>query len=880
MPILKRLNLLPKLILLFISIGLLPLLIVSSINSFQSAELLMNNVIIEERTHLQNVAETISRFFDTATSDILILANSTTMKTLASAIAESRSLVLQQAREMLEDDFITLIERRLVNDERVYQQVRFLTADGFEFVRVDNLSSGIRPARGFNLNSRTNRDYFTIPNTLPPDQIYISPIELVEEFGRLQTPYIPVMRYSTPIYAGDVFVGVLVTDVRMNGFSPLINNTLSPDTISFLVDDAGYYLIHPDETKLYGRDLGTGEALGRDFPSFQPVIARQADGVEDLGKYLAIYQRIIPTGDPDFYWTLISMRPTASVLGFINQQLLTVLGGVFLVGLVVSFISFFLARGISRPITELTKQAQALAGGNFGGRIITQKTDEIGKLAQTFNSMSGQLQDLISTLEKRVQERTRDLELVSAQAQTAAQQAEHANAVKTQFLASMSHELRTPLSAILGFAQIMGNDPQLSREKQQNIQMILKNGAHLLRLIEDILEMSKIEAGQSHLAPTHFDLLESLDSLWALFKIRAESQNLSLVFQYAENLPRTIIADEVKLRQILINLVSNAIKYTEKGHVMVRVSAPKPTRLHFAVEDSGCGIHADEMDDLFSAFVRGKQHRISTIGGTGLGLPISRQFARLMGGDITVKSAVGEGSCFSFEIDIEPISSTETIAKAYPPKAIMPSSEAITTFRILIVEDDWDSRALLTRLLESVGFEVLEATNKEEAHELLTSWHPNLIFIDMQLPALDGDLFIQQVRHNQTSQHIPIIAMMTTLYNTPQMTDDGITDTLYKPFLAGDVFRKIEQYTPITFRYELELYPNATTPKLEAGLFARLDTRWLRLFHHQVMAARQAQALVLLDEIESGHPHLASLLRDLLINYQYEVIVDCLNEIV
>ncbi|MDX2077585.1 MAG: histidine kinase dimerization/phospho-acceptor domain-containing protein, partial [bacterium] len=505
----RRLKLLPKLILLFLSIGLMPLLIVSGINSLLSAELLRNSVIIEERTHLQNVAETMSRFFDTALSDILILANSTSMKALAQAIAESRSLVLQQTREAVEADFITLIERRTVSEQRVYQQVRFLTADGFEFVRVDNLTSGIRPARGFNLNSRSNRDYFTITSTYAYDEIYISRIELVEEFGRIQTPYIPVMRYSTPIYYDDMLVGILVTDVRMNGFLPLVNNTLSPDTLSFLVDDSGYYLMHPDVNKLYGRDLGSGERLNADFPTFLDIISNNPDGVEDLGNYLAIYRRIIPAGYPDFYWTLVSMRPTASVLGFINRQLVTVLGGVALVGLVVSLIAVFLARGISRPITQLTQQAQALAMGNFSQRIVVRKRDEIGNLAQTFNSMSGQLQDLISTLEKRVQERTHDLELVSAQAQAAAQEAEHANQVKTQFLASMSHELRTPLSAILGFAQIMENDPQLSREKQQNIQMILKNGAHLLRLIEDILEMSKIEAGQSHLTLTHFDLLES-----------------------------------------------------------------------------------------------------------------------------------------------------------------------------------------------------------------------------------------------------------------------------------------------------------------------------------------------------------------------------------
>lgn len=880
MHMLKRLKLLPRLMLLFISIGLAPLLMVGSINSLLSADLLRDNIIIEERAHLQNVAESITRFFDTARSDILILANSTSMRALAGAIAQSKSLILQQAREALEADFITLVEGRTIGNQRIYQQVRFLTSDGFEFVRVDNLATGIRPARGFNLNSRSNRDYFTIPNTLPARAIYISRAELVEEFGRIQTPYIPVMRYSTPIYADDTFVGVLVTDVQISSFFPLVNNTISPDTLAFLADDAGYYLIHPNPDKLYGRDLGTGERLSKDFPNFMAVITRQSEGVTDLGTYLAVYRRIIPTGDPNFYWTLVSLRPTASVLGFINRQLLTVLGGVFVVGLIVSFIAVFWAQGISHPIRQLTTQAQALAKGDFSQRISVRQHDEIGDLATAFNSMSAQLQDLIGTLERRVQERTRDLERVTEQAQIAAQAAEHANAVKTQFLASMSHELRTPLSAILGFAQIMNNDPQLSREKQQNIQMILKNGAHLLRLIEDILEMSKIEAGQNHLSPTHFDLLESLDSLWALFKIRAESQQLTILFQYAENIPQYIIADEVKLRQILINLISNAIKYTEKGHVLVRVSSPSPKRLHFDVEDTGCGIAEDELEDIFSAFVRGKQHRASTIGGTGLGLPISRQFALLMGGDITVTSVVGQGSCFSFEIDIEPMP-MHLPAKTYPPKAVIPPAPA-PNFTILIIEDDWDTRALLTRLLESVGFEVLEATNHEEATELITHSHPDLIFMDIQLPSADSYALAKQVRANPSVQHVPIIALLTALQSQfhQDLVAHGFTDTLHKPFLARDVFQTLEQYMPVTFHYDLDLFPHTNTPQLDASLFTRLDMRWLRQFHHQVMAARQGAALALLDEIEGQHPQLASILRQLLTHYQYEMVMDCLNEVI
>ncbi|MDZ8189839.1 MAG: ATP-binding protein [Nostoc sp. ChiSLP02] len=358
-----------------------------------------------------------------------------------------------------------------------------------------------------------------------------------------------------------------------------------------------------------------------------------------------------------------------------------------------------------------------------------------------------------------------------------------ANLAKSEFLANMSHELRTPLNAILGFTQVMSRDYSLSDEHQKSLGIINRAGEHLLNLINDILEMSKIEAGRIRLNLSSFDLIHLLNNLEEMLHLRAASKNLELVFEYPPDLPQYIETDENKLSQVLLNLLGNAIKFTATGTVTLRVrleagekdtetqrhgdalmrghgdtivwgcskmessftasphnyvsaSSSSPKLLIFEVEDTGCGIAPEEIDLLFEAFEQTEVGRKSQQG-TGLGLAISRKYVQLMGGDITVSSTPGIGSIFSFNVQIALASAREIPANQnkYQTLALAACEKPC---RILVVDDSKESRLLLVKILTSIGFEVQEAANGVEAIANWQSWQPHLILMDMRMPVMDG----------------------------------------------------------------------------------------------------------------------------------------------
>jgi len=373
------------------------------------------------------------------------------------------------------------------------------------------------------------------------------------------------------------------------------------------------------------------------------------------------------------------------------------------------------------------------------------------------------LQRLTQELELRVEQRTAEL-------RQAKESADAANQAKSEFLAKMSHELRTPLNAILGFTQLMGSDPSLKPEHQENLGIISRSGEHLLALINDVLEMSKIEVGRTKLNNNRLDLHHLLDSLEEMLQLKSKSKGLTLLFIRPPDLPQFVNADESKLRQVLINLLGNAIKFTESGTVTLRVKYKKGEirqqqnstlsfrnsalyTLLFEIEDTGPGIAQNEIEILFNPFVQTKAGQNSQEG-TGLGLSISQQFVQLMGGEIAVNSKLGQGTIFEFKIpvDLVQVAETETSEKVRKVVGIAPNQPE---YRVLVVEDDRVSRLVLVRLLKSIGFHVREATNGQEAVNLWEMWHPHLIWMDMQMPIMNGYEATQQIKNKQ--QKVPLI---------------------------------------------------------------------------------------------------------------------------
>ncbi|MEA5466195.1 CHASE2 domain-containing protein [Leptothoe sp. PORK10 BA2] len=379
-------------------------------------------------------------------------------------------------------------------------------------------------------------------------------------------------------------------------------------------------------------------------------------------------------------------------------------------------------------------------------------------------------------------------------------QAEAASHAKSQFLAKMSHEFRTPLNAILGFTQLMAQDPALTGEQKKSLDIIDLSGEHLLNLINDILEMSQIEENRIVLHETTVDLYSLLDTLQAMVEAKAIAKGLQLKFERSPQVPQFVTLDECKLRQVLINLLDNAIKFTPRGIVVLRLSErlrdQDKITLHFEIEDTGPGIAEDEVATLFESFTQGQVSR-SCFDGVGLGLPISQQLVKLMGGEITTKPALTQGTTFQFDLP----ASLELSPQPHQPLATQVKELVANQgdFRILIVDDEPISRKLLHKLLTSLGFQIREAANGQEAVELWESWRPHFIWMDVQMPVMNGWEATRQIR--QKSQETDTVSPTIVAITANAFAEDrelslgaGCDDFVSKPFRRDELLDKLSHY--------------------------------------------------------------------------------------
>ncbi|CAN1210183.1 CHASE4 domain-containing protein [Tumidithrix helvetica PCC 7403] len=347
--------------------------------------------------------------------------------------------------------------------------------------------------------------------------------------------------------------------------------------------------------------------------------------------------------------------------------------------------------------------------------------------------------------------------------QQAKEDADAANKAKTSFLAKMSHELRTPLNAILGFTQLMVSDLALTQEQRENLRIINNSGEHLLALINDVLEMSKIELGKISLNANHFDLYALLDGIQDMLRQRAETKGLQLIFERTQSLPQHIETDEIKLRQVMINLLTNAIKFTHRGSVILRAStgaidrSSSTVNLKFEVEDTGVGIATEESDCVFEIFAQ-TESGVKSNEGTGLGLPISREIVRLMGGDITFTSVLGQGTVFRFDILAKLVD--RAVAQDDSVEADR-EAKTSTTLRILLAEDNPVNQIVALRMLGKLGYDAAVANNGLEVLTCLHQSTYDIILMDVQMPEMDGLEATQQICQKWQPQERPIIIAMT-----------------------------------------------------------------------------------------------------------------------
>jgi PAS domain S-box-containing protein len=461
--------------------------------------------------------------------------------------------------------------------------------------------------------------------------------------------------------------------------------------------------------------------------------------------------------------------------------------------------------------------------------------------------------------------------------------AEKANQVKSQFLANMSHELRTPLNVILGFTQVMHrtlkyNPEQFQQESGEYLQIIQNSGNHLLSLINDVLDMAKIEAGQVVFQSRPIDLSHLLRSLISMFQLKAQEKGLRLEFQLATDVPQWIEIDEAKLRQILINLLSNAIKSTQMGEITLRVWGQQT--IYFEVEDTGCGIAPEQLQKLFNAFYQVETPEKSQEG-TGLGLAITKAYVEMFGGEIQVHSTLGTGSLFQFYIPVTPAEPLNPSA-TQSPLSIVRLAANQPSYRILVAEDQWESRVLLVKLLKSLGFEqVREAKNGLEAVKIFEEWQPHLIWMDMRMPVMDGYEATQRIRNHLKGQAPAIIALTASALESEKqiVLSAGCDDFVHKPFQEQAICDKLRQYLGIEYIYDDQSVadPPQTqndVPPLTAERLSQVPRAWLVQLHEAASLADAEWVSQLITELSVEDADIAQALRNWLKGFRYELIAE------
>ncbi len=401
--------------------------------------------------------------------------------------------------------------------------------------------------------------------------------------------------------------------------------------------------------------------------------------------------------------------------------------------------------------------------------------------------------------------RASNTELLAAQAV-----AEEASLAKSVFLANMSHELRTPLNAVIGFSQLVARSPSLRAEDRESLATIRRSGEHLLGLINEVLSISKIEAGKLVVERRAFNPHETVVAVSSMVRGRATASGLQLTVDLDPGFPQAVTGDEGKLRQALLNLLGNAVKFTSSGSIVLRASW-NAGRATFEVSDTGYGIAEAELPGLFQPFVQTESGR-EVREGTGLGLAITQKLVRLMGGEITVSSRLGQGSTFHFEIHL-PLA-TEAIQSPDVNRVVGLESPEDHR-RILVVDDTPDSRILLRKLLEAVGFEVADATNGAEARDLWKTGQPELIFMDNRMPVMDGSEATEAIRRLEPSlgrKRTVIVAVTASVleHERGAILARGADDVVMKPYSEEKIFEVIASRLGVRFRREHDLRQEST----------------------------------------------------------------------
>jgi len=615
----------------------------------------------------------------------------------------------------------------------------------------------------------------------------------------------PGVRYQHPLRGKQGLLGSVFLEMSPQHLHQVLHQGRSEPAAVYLLDAAGRFVLHANPTR-----IGMPTPFTADDLPDQTLQSWQ-------GKQQPHMSARAPIAGTE--WQIAVVAPEETMLAPMLSRMRWAMGLLLLSLLIIVGAVVMVSSRTLRPLEQLALAADEIASGNHRTSLPPQGNDEFGRVAQALRRLStyqrGQAREhaaALDELQARMAARSRELgELIDKnqrqqqELRVARDQSEAANRAKSEFLSNMSHELRTPLNGVLGYAQILRRDPDLKPRQRESLEAIESCGQHLLTLINDVLDLSKIEAGRMQLDLAPLDLHRLCHEVKDMLAQRAGAKGLKLVLEIATDVPTAIRSDATKLRQILLNLVGNAVKFTETGSITLRVQR-RDNRLLFEVEDTGIGISQDKINVIFDPFRQAEAGM--EIGGTGLGLAINQHLLGLLGGSpLTVSSKLNQGSCFSFELAIEEVDPDENSDQQAPllrDDTALYLENGQAAVRLLAVDDRPENLDILQRLLSDAGFEVETFGDAPSGIARLREQSFDLVLMDIRMPGMNGLQAAQLIRGDQQLCDNKLVAVSASAFPAfrDQVLENGFDDFIAKPFRSAELFGVLQKHLGVRYREE------------------------------------------------------------------------------